>query len=295
MAKKTFKKKGADATFASPADGYEDCIVSFIDILGFRELLKKPAADVIQILTILRKFASADERRPKPRRMKELRATSRAFSESVSDAVVRIRVYDTQYRDGAFFQELIDLLHAQIDCVNNGVLIRAGVAVGRAHVGVNGEGPIFGDAMVRAYRIESEEAVYPRIVVDEEAYQAFLDDERLRSEDNDLDDECAHVDGLLSVGEDGTRYIDYLRAALGECDSEIDYYEFLRRHADLIRIGLGTTKGRVRRKYVWLARYHDQVVGELLNGFQVGDAAAKFEREWEVDPIEFLAGIRTAG
>jgi hypothetical protein len=293
--KKTLEKKSAGAASASAPDGYEDCIVSFIDVLGFRELLKKPAADVIRILTILRKFASADDRRPNTRQAKELRATSRAFSESVSDAVVRIRVYDTQYRDGAFFHELIDLLHAQVDCVNNDVLVRAGVAIGRAHVGANGEGPIFGDAMARAYRIESEEAIYPRIVVDDDAYQAFLNDERLRSEDNDLDEERAHVDRLLCIGEDGTRYIDYLRAALGECDCEIDYYDFLRRHADLIRSGLNTTKGRVRRKYVWLSRYHDQVVGELLTGFRRGDAAAEFERSWEVDPVEFLEGIRIAG
>jgi hypothetical protein len=51
----------------------------------------------------------------------------------------------------------------------------------------------------------------------------------------------------------------------------------------------------VRRKYVWLSRYHDQVVGELLTGFRRGDAAAEFERSWEVDPVEFLEGIRIAG
>lgn len=109
------RKKAKPRPAANPphddADGYEDCVVSFIDVLGFRELLGRPASEVLRTLRILRHFATPRERST-PRRMKDVRVTSRAFAESVSDAVVRIRVYDTQYRDGAFFHELLDLLHA---------------------------------------------------------------------------------------------------------------------------------------------------------------------------------------
>lgn len=286
------KAAGADATPA--ADGYEDCIVSFIDVLGFRELLKKRAADVIRILKILRRFASAGDERARPRRTKELRTTSRAFSESVSDAVVRIRVYDTQYRDDAFFHEMIDLLHAQIDCVNNGVLIRAGVAVGRAHVWPNGEGPIFGDAMVRAYRIESEEAVYPRIV---STTTRMSRSSPTSGSGRWTTTSTRSAATLMACCASARRALatSTTSAALRECYSEIDYYDLLRRHADLIRNGLETTKGRVRRKYVWLSRYHDQVVRELLAGFRRRTEAAKFEQAWDVDPIEFLEGIRIGG
>lgn len=289
------KGKRDRAKMAAPpkveeGDGYEDCIVSFIDILGFKELLKRPASEVMRILKILRHFATPREQ-TKPRRMKEMRLMSRAFAESVSDAVVRIRVYETQYRDGAFFYEMLDLLHAQIDCVNSGVLIRAGVTVGRAHVGANGEGPVFGEAMARAYRIESDEAVFPRIVIDEAAYQAFLSDVRLQSEDNDFDEERKHVDGLLKVGEDGTRFIDYLRGASKEANDMAEYYTFLDRHAQLIRNGLSTTDGRTRRKYVWLARYHNDVLNELL-GRPSKKRAAAFQDAWGFDPIEFLRAAK---
>jgi hypothetical protein len=214
-------------TAAIPPKGYESCIVSFIDVMGFRELLDRPAGEVLKVLNLLRDFTTPRYEAPVTR-MKDARLVSRAFAESVSDAVVRLRVYETQFRDGAFFLELINLLHVQIECVNAGVLIRAGVAIGPVYVGVNGEGPFFGAGLVRAYKIESEEAVFPRIVVDDAAYNAFLADEQLRSEENELGEEREYVDRLLRIGEDGTRFIDYLRAAQTEVDDQASYFQFLR-------------------------------------------------------------------
>lgn len=276
-------------------DCYEDCIASFIDVLGFRNLLKRPASDVLQILNILRKFSTPDGERSSRRRDRS-RNVSRAFAESVSDAVVRIRVFETKHRDGAFFHELLDLLHMQIDCINNGVLIRAGVAIGKAHVGADGKGPIFGEAVVRAFEIESGEAIFPRIVIDEAAYDTFLTDDRLISENNDHEEERSHVDKMLRVGEDGTRYIDYLRAAIGELDEEIQYYTFLGSHAQLIREGLAEagSDSRIRRKLVWLAFYHNQVIGELLLEFSHDEVASAFEKYWDVNPIALLSALKVS-
>ncbi|WP_434730713.1 hypothetical protein [Rhizobium binae] len=154
------------------ATDYEPGIVTFIDVLGFRAMLSdRPAGEIHDIILSLREFTTPEVENF--RRMKEVRLSSRAFAESVSDAVVRVRVFDTQHSDGAFFHELLDLLHIQVQCINHGVLIRAGLAIGSVHVGLNGSGPVFGPAMVRAYEIESGEAIYPRIVVDDAAYEQF--------------------------------------------------------------------------------------------------------------------------
>ncbi|MEA2859895.1 MAG: hypothetical protein QOC72_1934 [Methylobacteriaceae bacterium] len=175
-------KHAAEVAARIPGEGYESCIVSFIDVLGFRDLLAtRHAHDIRDILLQLRKFTAPDEV-ANTLRMKDARLFSRAFTDSVSDAVVRVRVFDTQYSDGAFFHELLNLLHAQLQCVGSGVVIRAGLTIGDAHVGRNGKGPVFGPAIVRAYEIESLEAVHPRIVVDEPAYERFLSDARLRKE-----------------------------------------------------------------------------------------------------------------
>ncbi|WP_245285061.1 MULTISPECIES: hypothetical protein [Agrobacterium] len=258
---------------AGAAD-YEPGIVTFIDVLGFRAMLAdRSAGEIHDIILSLREISTPEVEHS--RRMKEVRVSSRAFAESVSDAVVRVRVFNTQHSDGAFFQELLDLLHIQIQCINLGVLIRAGLAIGNVHVGLNGTGPVFGPAMVRAYDIESGEAIYPRIVIDDAAYEHFLSDVRLHNENHDLEEEAEYVHRLLRTGEDGTRFIDYLGASEDEHDAFEDYVAFLDRHAALIRQNLAEAyKASIRRKYLWLARYHNDIVSEIRSRFGAGQLSA---------------------
>lgn len=290
--KKQREKQAAEIASRVPGEGYEPSIVSFIDVLGFRDLLAtRHAHDIRDIMLRLREFTTPDDLE-KPRRMKDARLFSRAFADSVSDAVVRVRVYDTQYRDGAFFHELLDLLHAQIRCVGSGVVIRAGVTIGDAHVGLDGKGPVFGPAMVRAYEIESHEAVHPRIVVDGAAYDAFLADTRLHKEDHSADMEAGYVDKLLRVDGDGTRFIDYLAGSESEFDHPGGYLEFLDRHAALVRDKLATTTGSVRLKFEWLAGYHNSVVGQIIDDFTGGTRSVEGVREdFDCNPIPLLRAM----
>lgn len=290
--RKKHEKHAAEIAARVPGEGYEPCIVSFIDVLGFRDLLQtRHAHDVRDVLLKLREFTAPEKEVPL-RRVKDARLVSRAFADSVSDAVVRVRVFDTQFKDGAFFHELLDLLHAQVECIGHGVVIRAGVAIGDAHVGPNGKGPVFGPAMVRAYEIESHEAIHPRIVVEEAAYRKFLEDARLRKDEHGFDEEVRHVDRLLRVDADGTRFIDYLRASESEFDDTASYFHFLGKHTELVRTRLATTIGRVREKYEWLAAYQNLVVEDILAQFSNGHLSADaFMAEYGVDPEQFLLGL----
>lgn len=287
--KRAREKRAVEIAARAPGGGYEPCIVSFIDVLGFRNLLNtRHAHDIRDVLLQLREF-TAPPKELSARSVRDARLLSRAFADSVSDAVVRVRVYDTQYSDGAFFHELLDLLHAQVECIGHGVVIRAGVAVGDAHVGVQGRGPVFGPAMVRAYEIETDEAVFPRIVVDAAAYQSFLEDERLRKQDHRLDEELRYVDRLLRIDEDGKRFIDYLTASESEFDDPPSYFLFLESHAQLVRGKLAATTGQVREKFEWLATYHNSVVEDLLAQFADGRRSAEaFLTEFGVDVVSFL-------
>lgn len=290
--RKQREKQAAVVATRQPGEGYEPSIVSFIDVLGFRNLLAtRHAHDIRDIMLRLREFTSPDQFETL-RRMKDARLYSRAFADSVSDAVVRVRVFDTQYRDGAFFHELLDLLHAQIQCVGSGVVIRAGVTIGDAHVGLGGKGPVFGPAMVRAYEIETHEAVHPRIVVDQAAYDAFLSDTRLRKEDHSIEMEAGYVDKLLRVDADGTRFIDYLAGSESEFDHPGSYFQFLEHHADLVRSKLATTSGAVRAKFEWLADYHNSVVAQILDEFATETRSAEaYLEELDCEPIPLLQAM----
>ena len=92
------------------ASSYEPAIVSFINVLGFQALLNsRTPTDIHNVILDLWELTTPDEL--PARRMKDARLSSRAFAEFVSDAAVRIRVFDTQYADGALCDELLDLLH----------------------------------------------------------------------------------------------------------------------------------------------------------------------------------------
>ncbi|EZP68026.1 hypothetical protein BV97_05667 [Novosphingobium resinovorum] len=276
---------------ATPGIEYEPCIVTFIDVLGFRSLIaNRTAGEVHAILHMLRDV-TRPEVEPAPSRMSEVRLRSQAFAEVVSDAVVRVRVYDTQQRDGALFWELLDLLHAQLDCIGRGVVVRAGITIGEAHVGINGEGPVFGPAFVRAYDIESRDAVYPRIVLDLPAYEAVRHDERLRSEHHEADDELGYLDDLLTVDEDGWLFLDYLRAGEAEFDEVGDYFALLAAHERLIRRGLEAAGDNecLRNKYVWMRRYHNGWIEGMLSELAGGTRDSNsFVEEYGVWPDALL-------
>ncbi|ARO32323.1 hypothetical protein NXC14_PA00025 (plasmid) [Rhizobium sp. NXC14] len=268
--------------------GYERCIVTFIDILGYRNLLKtKHASELAAVVNALRSFAAGDgDDEDSPSHMDEIRLNTQAFSESVSDAVVRVRTVDTQSPDGPLVYELIDLLHAIIECLNRGILIRGGVTIGPAYVGLNGKGPIFGPAMVRAFEIEQNEAVYPRIMIDEAVLAAYAQDDSLWQNAEFDGGEARLTRSFIGVADDGSYFLDYLRAAgPGEFDAGVvGQFAFLRGHRELIVEGLRNDDAKVRRKFVWLANYHNRFVASLQASYDLSGSDGAFEAELGISP-----------
>jgi hypothetical protein len=274
--------------------GYEECIVAFIDVLGFRAHLKsKTPQEIKTMLSALRSATKPDEPIKAETRMKYRRLGSEVVVENISDAVVRVRTVNTQYRDGAFFWELMDLLHAQIACISQGVLIRAGVTLGEIHIGLDGEGPIFGPALVRAYEMEAEEVIYPRIAIEDAVLERFRKDQTLWKEGHSLEDELKFIDNILIQDEAGMSFIDYLRASESEHDNFASYLDFLVKHKTLVNNGsISITQPKVRRKYQWLATYHNALVAEILAKFQTdAESVTAFEEEFDADPLEILTDL----
>ena len=279
--------------------GFERCVVTFIDILGYRNLLNtRTANEIVGIVNALRTFTQGDgERDTRPTRSDEVRLYSQAFSESVSDAVVRVRTVDTQSNDGAFVLELIDLMHVMLECVNRGILIRGGMTIGPVHVGLAGDGPIFGNGMVRAFKIESEEAVYPRIMIDDAALENYLADEALWQDGNFDADEARLVRQFVGMAEDGSHFVDYLKAAgPGEFDAGVaGHFEFLQRHRRVIIDNMANADPKAQRKLVWLANYHNRYVVDLQEQYDMEDASGEFYAKLEVSPEEIFGGLMIEG
>lgn len=254
--------------FAADA-GYEECLVTFFDILGFRALLNSRSASEIRgAMALFRNLSKGDDIEP-ARRMKDVRVQSQVHAEIISDAIVRTRTTQTQYHEGVFFWELLELLHIQIECIDKGILLRGAMTIGYMHVGLNLEGPVFGPGLVEAYEMEDREVVYPRIAIHEKLIERHRKDSALWQEDHSFADEKEYLDKLLRRDEAGLYFIDYLSASLEQMDAGFaGWCHFMERHRAIVQSGLADQENfSIRRKYAWLRNYHNTVVKEMKKSY----------------------------
>lgn len=221
---------------------YTRSIVSYLDILGFHELVKaRTAGEISRILRILAESIT-------PHQTDE---PATILFTKFSDTVIRsIPEPSPAY----FIYELKSIFRAQVALIPEGVTIRGAVTIGDI---VQSWGVVYGPAVVRAYELESAKGGPPRIVIDDQALSLLrppLDGRNL-------------VSGQLGLArkEGPTIYVDYLNA----CEAELrvrdeEYSRFLGIHRDFIRKGLAKYAERheILAKYEWLRTYHECILQE---------------------------------
>lgn len=114
--------------------------------------------------------------------------------------------------------------------------------------------------MVKAYEMESTQAKFPRILVDE----TVLDVARAsRNPDHDEQEEENYVRSFLKIDSDNKIYIDYVSWNSVVVAVGIDNYEYPSYLDDLlkiIRIGFENNNAAVLEKYVWL---HERYISAI--------------------------------
>jgi hypothetical protein len=237
---------------------YSRSLVTFFDVLGFRKLVEEKSSDGVgNILSILGEYSDAGRKS----NLQELRVL--AFS----DSIIRVRRVDTvwnrKHPSGILFHELLQLVHAQVNLVLNGVLIRGAITIGGVRASAH---QIYGPGFNEAYEVERVAAVFPRIVVSPAVLRCLSDERCLVAEHQTRSEALAEVRRLLRQGDDGVWFIDYLRAAEDESRSNEEYVHFLALHRKLIADrcdrqdeGLGSVSIKVN----WLIVYHNTVIRGL--------------------------------
>ena len=254
-------------TKSTPAVTYRRALVTFLDILGFGELVKTSDAQKIKhVLNIVAEFTREDQND-----RDEFSPTSVAFS----DSIVRVRFLDgtnLQQPMGLPFHELLDMVHAQGELIKYGVVLRGAITVGNIYV--DGQ-TIFGPALVRAYELESKVALYPRVVVDPDLLNATKIDRTLGTAHHTPTTDRRYIRNLLTRGENGFWFVDYLRASSAELDDPELEVKYLLDHKRLVleRHNNSQTRAMALDKILWLANYHNKRVSVLsdkwFNHYQV--------------------------
>ena len=243
-------------------DTYCKALVSYIDILGFADLINESRTDISKVskianlLMTLKEGLSAGGRIHRdPEGNKE-----KIFDWfNFSDLVVR----STRIPPGADVGEFVDwelfyLGEKQFSLATQGILIRGGICIGDVFVGA-GKSTLFGPALVKSYKLESQYAVYPRIIVDRDLIT--------ESEQGGYGQSWKDY---LHRGEDGAYFLDYLFGcsitgfSIPQAEDPKPQIEAHRTMIEeVIRRNIRDRDERIKQKYMWLALYHNETIKRL--------------------------------
>jgi hypothetical protein len=249
------------ATLASiVAIQYKKAILTYLDILGFRRMVEvsKSPSEILNILLAATTKSKISMGVMKLTGEMHRWTTTRNFS----DLVVRHTEIPSHHN---IVERLnIEIQHlVQIQCelmARDGILIRGGLCIKDCYID---EEFIFGPGLIQSYRLESQIAVFPRIVIDDEISGLPLGGQLWGPS--------------IRRGEDAAYFIDYLYAgckSLGKFSSTsfATKSALLASHKEKIetkllepsREGSERLDERATQKLLWAALYHNSVVSRLI-------------------------------
>lgn len=229
---------------------YEDRVIVFMDILGFKEKVNSSVDDVKKRKTLFKvmemikeievdQFEEDGKFKDGPEKC--------IFSDSI------VISYPGKTNRGYAYWILHEIMFIQIFLMSYGYISRGGVTFGKVFHKNN---VIFGPAMVEAYELESEIAIFPRVIVSNE-FLSFA--KKNCSPQNSYKEEQRYIDSLLIQDIDQNYFVDYINV---QREIEEDYREYIERMKECIITGLESSNLKICQKYNWLKYYYNSVVAE---------------------------------
>ena len=236
---------------------YEDRIICFIDILGFKDIINstidksgKSDTDKINILedafSKVRYFLDIEN----PNEFSKSKIVTQ-----FSDCIAISFKYS---EESEVFYTLIDIQHLLINLVYLGILCRGAIVFGKI---IHTEKMIFGPGFNDAYILESKAANYPRIILDEDVLIVAAN---YHARHHTPKHELASLKSILGKDSDGMYYIDYFGSAQNELDDPAyDFHGYLEKLREIILNGLKSKKPDIKLKYNWLKQKYNNVINRF--------------------------------
>ena len=222
---------------------YKMSVVAFIDILGFTEMIKKSAEspnEYAQIWSALRVM----KRWKKDHKKKDSKTISTTM---FSDSIVISNSSDNIMN--ALKNIIEDVMYLQEDLLRHEILCRGGISIGKLYHSKN---KMFGPAFLEAYRLESEAAKYPRIILLKSAVEHFIKNNNSTDNDSALFNDIQNDYLLFDKEPPDILYVDYLHKFITKRNQEIEF--FLRNELEQPKAD------NVISKYKWLMNYWESFI-----------------------------------
>jgi len=244
---------------------YSNRFIAFLDILGFKSIIEQTITDKKVYKNVLNTLNYISEvRRENYKGFLSEYGILKEVS-VFSDSIVISYSYDIK---GGLFYILMDLVFICFDLTANGMFVRGGVTYGELY---HKESVCFGPAMIRAYKLESKQAVYPRIIVDRDALQKGI---KYHASANTPQQEKEYLQKLLCKDEkDQYYFLDFLSQYQEFDEPEDEYLDFLLKVKEHTKQRLLGHKDSIKiyQKYHWFAKYYNTSVNRILDASFIKD------------------------
>ncbi|MGA3118000.1 MAG: hypothetical protein ABSF90_26650 [Syntrophobacteraceae bacterium] len=235
---------------------YEDRIVLFIDILGFRHLIDRTLdergedvveriKDVYDVLSVIKSSFTFDD-------FGDLKDSTTQVITQFSDSLV-ISFRKSQRGEVWYTLNLVQIM--LINLIFKGIICRGGMSFGRL---IHDDNFVYGPALINAYDAESKAALFPRIILDESIIHIGS-----TYGDNPPDTEREDIKNFVSQDTDNMYYIDYFEKAFANLDYEYDIPLYVDNIRAIIIPFIHTTKPDLKVKYGWMVNKFNIMVNSI--------------------------------
>jgi hypothetical protein len=230
-------------------DLYQNRVVIFIDILGFRKWVHsevdKMNDDCTAIVDIFRYIQKYYENLVEEEYAKTLQISF--FSDSV---IISFEESD----EDQIFHTIVDLQLLILNLVYRGVLVRGAISNGKL---LHTKEFILGPAFMNAYDLETKKSVVPRVI----CHPQIIGEAMKYKNKTDFKEDLPYVLNLFDLDDDEQLYIDYFDKIIDIFDSEKQYLNYLIKLKEIIIQNLETSNDlNIRGKYLWMKEKYNSVV-----------------------------------
>lgn len=233
---------------------YENRVVFFFDILGFRELVNSNvyengsnSSSILEMFEFINDFYK-DE-------IDERYSASKHIT-FFSDSVIISFVED---EPDQVFQTVADIQILLLNLILRGVVMRGAISYGKLF---HSDKFLFGPAFISAYDIERTKAKVPRIICDDSIVLLSQRGKTLHSAQQDLNIFLE----IVKPDDDNFWYIDYFEGIESLFDDNYEHINYLFKLRHLIVDNIHKAKSdNVKDKYLWMKEKYNDAVEDILS------------------------------
>ena len=231
---------------------YKRYAIAYIDILGTKKAIESlNSKDLIQrfnnVFLIEKAIIENDLFNEKHKSVKV-----KIFSDNICIAV-EIKDSDKEHEKLAWLASDCRDFQRHVFKNYGNFLIRGGITIGDLYID---DTFVLGPGLIDAYKLESQKAKFPRIIVDERyAEKAMLHLKDACSRMNEGKEKCAII-----KDDDGVCFLDYLEPdPYGMDESIYMTQQWIKQDEDALKMALSNSAGCPKDKSDWLRKYHQRI------------------------------------